>query len=112
MSQIGEQIMIVAAAKVNGDAAAPTWLTRDGFTGAIPTRTAAGTYTLTLVQPVDTAFNVPLVSLIGTSPAVGRSIEVNQTADDTFVVTMSDGAALFDGDFSIVIFGNFNGPGT
>ena len=104
MTITGESLLIIAAAVVNADPVAPTWIARSGFANTIPTRTALGVYTLTVVQAVDQARCVPLVCLYGTQPAGGeQAISVNQTDDTTFVVTISDGTVAADLDFAIQI---------
>jgi len=103
MTITGESLLIIATAVVDASAT-PAWLARSGFTGAAPTRNGVGDYTLTVVQAVDQTHCVPIVSLVGVMPAAGeQAVAIIQTADDTFRVTTSDGTALADLDFSVLI---------
>ena len=86
----------LAAGSVVGATGAENWAS-----GAVAARTAKGTYTLTMDQPIDATECAVLVTGRGATAAI---FTVTQTSDGVKTVTAFDAAgAALDADFDFLV---------
>jgi hypothetical protein len=85
------------------DASAAAFLKNKGFTATIVVN-GAGDFTLELERPIDALESFPVATLVEANVAGGGSISCVTVSDTTVRITTSDGTALADLDFSLVIF--------